>query len=179
MVLSWALRTSSADSSADPHAQEMRKRAVLLLLDLYEKKTQIIIPTIVLSEFLYPIPPDEHGKFIATLQKKCFLAPFDLAACSLASKLLQQHRGLPRDQQIQRIVLKSDVMIVAAAKVAGASVFYSHDEKCRILAGTANMIAKDLPTHSEDLFKNLLLKENRAIKLSDSGEPEIEDETEE
>jgi hypothetical protein len=178
MIVSWVLREPPKGDNPDGHAAEMRKRALLLWMELYDKKTQIIIPTVVVSECLVPIPPLEHGGFIAKLQKMCFLAPFDLAACSLAAQLWQQHRGLPKDQRIERSVLKSDVMIVAAAKIAGASVFYSHDEKCRLLARSAGMTAKDLPTHSEDMFKNLLLKQNRDIELKESGDPVLEEDPE-
>lgn len=45
-------------------------------------------------------------------------------------------------------------MIVASAKAFGASKFYTHDEKCRKLAGLA-MDAYDLPTHRYDLFADL------------------------
>lgn len=175
MIVSWALREPPEGGKPDTRALEMRHRALLLLINLYDNKSQIIIPTVVVSECLIPIPPSEHGGFISKLQKKFFLAPFDLAACSLAAHLWQQHRGLPKEHQIERSLLKSDVMIVASAKVAGASVFYSHDEKCRSLATSARMTAKDLPTHSEDMFKNLLLQQDREIKLKESGEPAIED----
>jgi hypothetical protein len=47
---------------------------------------------------------------------------------------------------------------IAVAKVAGASVFYSHDAKSRKLAAQAGMKALDLPTHNEDMFTNAEMK---------------------
>ena len=52
-------------------------------------------------------------------------------------------------------MLKADVLIISSAKVGGASSFYSHDDKCRKLASVAGLMARDLPTHSEDLFVNV------------------------
>jgi hypothetical protein len=55
-------------------------------------------------------------------------------------------------------VLKADVLIISSAKVAGASVFYSHDAKSRSLAAEAGLKPLNLPTHSEDMFTNAELK---------------------
>ena len=71
---------------------------------------------------------------------------------SLAAKLWLDHRGLPKGEQIERVVLKVDIMIVATAKAAGAKTFFSHEPKVRRLVESAGMQARDLPTHSEDLF---------------------------
>jgi len=59
---------------------------------------------------------------------------------------------------IKRQVLKADVQIVATAKVAGAGTFYSHDLKCRKLAVSAGLTARDLPTHSQILFIDAEMK---------------------
>jgi len=60
---------------------------------------------------------------------------------------------LSKDLQYnQRHVLKADAMIVAAAKSAGATEFYSHDKKCRALAKRV-MKSFDLPTRDpNDMF---------------------------
>lgn len=69
MIVSWVLRKPPEGGNPDSHAAEMRKRALLLWMELYDKQTQIIIPTVVVSECLVPIPRLEHGGFIAKLQK--------------------------------------------------------------------------------------------------------------
>jgi hypothetical protein len=81
----------------------------------------------------------------------------------MAAQLWQWHRRLPPEDQIQRSILKVDVLIIAVAKVAGASVFYSHDAKSRKLAAQAGMRALDLPTHSEDMFTNAEMKKLAGI----------------
>lgn len=55
-------------------------------------------------------------------------------------------------QYKERHVLRSDAMIVATAKAAGATEFYSHDRKCRALADIV-MTGRELPTHDpNDIF---------------------------
>jgi hypothetical protein len=109
---------------------------------------------VTVAELLCAVEPQDHGNFVAALTNRFFCPTLDLRASALAAELWRYHRGLPSEQQIQRSVLKADVLIIATAKVAGATTFYSHDEKCRKLASRAGMRARDLPTHSQDLFIN-------------------------
>src|SRR5262249_36340440 len=60
--------------------------------------------------------------------------------------------GLPKEDQSDRKILKSDILIVASAKVAGATEFYSHESKCWRLAAEAGMAAFDLPQTSGNLL---------------------------
>jgi hypothetical protein len=77
---------------------------------------------------------------------------FDLSASALAAELWIRHRGLSKHEQMQRVPLKLDVMVLATAKTAGARLFYSNDRKCRALAKSIGLDARDLPTHSESLL---------------------------
>ena len=76
----------------------------------------------------------------------------------VGADLWLKHRQLPRDDQIPRQTLKSDVLIIATAVVAGATVYYSHDEKARALADLAGMRGEDLPTHHPNLFRDAEIK---------------------
>ena len=154
MALIWALRKDPQKGKLSDHDTEMVRRSRILLRDLDERKLIVIVPAVAVAELLCPIDPKEHGKFIAVLTQRFFCPPFDIRAASLAAELWQYHRGLPSDEQISRTVLKADVLIVSSAKVGGASAFYSHDAKCRRLATHAGLKARDLPTHSENLFVN-------------------------
>jgi hypothetical protein len=155
MVLIWALRKDPKKGKLTDHDAEMLRRSRILLRDLDEKKQIVILPAVAVAELLCPIDPKEHGKFIAVLTQRFFCPPFDIRAASLAAELWQYHRGLPATEQISRTVLKADVLIISSAKVGGASTFYSHDAKCRKLAAHAGLKARDLPTHSENLFVNV------------------------
>jgi hypothetical protein len=125
---------------------------------LEEQKEKIVVPTVMVSELLLGVDPKRHGDYVAALQQRFFCPPYDLRAAALAAELWLHHRGLPKDQQMQRSVLKADVMIVATAKVAGAAVFYSHDGKCRSLANRAGMSGQDLPVNHPDMFRDREIK---------------------
>jgi hypothetical protein len=87
---------------------------------------------------------------IATLSERLVCPSFDLHAAAIAADLWAQHQKLPADlQYTKRHVLKADVMIVASAKAIGATDFYTHDKRCRALAGIM-MTAHDLPTDDPD-----------------------------
>jgi PIN domain len=160
MVLIWGgLRPPVArNPAASAHAVDMEFRSRVLIRDLEDRGEKIIIPTVAVAELLTALDDHLHGKFIAALTDRFFCPPFDLRAAAMAAQLWQWHRRLPPEQQIQRSILKADVLIIAVAKVAGASVFYSHDAKSRKLAAQAGMKALDLPTHSENMFTNAEMK---------------------
>jgi hypothetical protein len=168
MVLIWGgLRPPVAKSpAASAHGADMEFHSRVLIRDLEDRGEKIIIPTVAVAELLAPLDAHQHGQFIAALTERFFCPPFDLRAAAMAAQLWQWHRRLPQEQQIQRSILKADVLIIAVAKVAGASVFYSHDAKSRKLAAQAGMKALDLPTHSEDMFTNAEMK-----KLAGSAPP--------
>lgn len=157
MVLIWGFQKPHYKPKNKPHNQdviEMRRRSKLLLRTLAEDEETVMVPAIAISEVLLGIRPEEHGEFIATLQERFFLPPYDLRAASLAAKLWQETRDLPKAEQPTRTTLRADVMIVATAKVAQAKTIFSHDEKLRKLAARAGIDARDLPTHSANMFVN-------------------------
>lgn len=157
MILIWGFHKPHYKPKAKPRNQdvgEMRRRSRLFLRTLEEEEETVMVPAIAVSEVLLGIPPKDHGDFIATLQESFFLPPYDLRAASLAARLWQETRELPKSEQPVRSTLRSDVMIVATAKVAKAKAIYSHDENLRKLAVRAGMEAYDLPTHSPNMFIN-------------------------
>lgn len=156
MIVIWSLGKphKGAKKTSRQKFAEMRRRSCILLETLAEASETVIVPTPAVSELLVGIESAKHGTFIAELQQRFFLPPFDIHASALAADLWQKHRKLPKEDQSERPRLKMDVLIVATAKVAGAVKFYSHDAKCRSLAHLAGMEAHDLPSHSEDLYIN-------------------------
>lgn len=112
------------------------------------------------------VDPKKHARVIAYFQDRFFCPPFDLKACVLAARLWHFERGLPghsaglpEEERSARRVLKSDILIVASAKEAGVSDFYSHEPKCRRLAAEAKMVAHDLPITSGNFVTDLEVKE--------------------
>jgi predicted nucleic acid-binding protein len=160
MILIWGLQIAGSKRGNPRYQQltEMQQRAAILLDVLEEKKEEIIVPTVTASELLVKVELAEHGNYLAEMQKRFFLPHFDLAAAALAAELWQKHATLSKDERIARKTLKADVMIVATAKVAGATAFYSHESKCRKLAEMAGMEGRDLPTRHPHMFRDAELK---------------------
>jgi predicted nucleic acid-binding protein len=159
-TLIWGLQ--SADSRGgnprQKNLKEMQQRSRILLSILEEGGETIIVPTVMVAELLIKVEVASHSRFLATLQGRFFIPPFDLRACALAADLWIRHRGLARDEQIQRTTLKADVLIVATAKVAGAKLIYSNDPKFRKLAESAPIKAEDLPVKHPDMFRDRELR---------------------
>ena len=104
------------------------------------------------------IEPSHHGTFLAELNDQFHLAVFDLRAAALAAMLFQQSESLPKEAGVARACIKADILIVASAKVAGATQFYSHEPRVRKLAVLAGMEGKNLPTQGSNLWTELDMK---------------------
>ena len=130
---------------------DKRKRSLALLR--WGQERQMVFPTVALSEVLIPIAKDKRIAVIHTIKEFFVVHPFDEKAATIASDLWVRHKQLPKEEQYQeRLVLKADVMIIASAVAAGATHFYSHDEKCRKLA---ELIIKGCQPISRDPGGNL------------------------
>lgn len=128
MILIWGIRRGGKASQ-----KGREHRAGILLRTLEEQKAQVVVPTISIAELLVPVPREDHGKFINELQKRFICPPFDVQAASIAADLWRQNSTLTEIDQLSRKTLKADVQIIATAKAAGATKFFSHDRKCRKL----------------------------------------------
>jgi hypothetical protein len=167
MTLIWGIQ-SAIYRSGNPRQRnlaEMQRRSVILLDLLEEEKETILVPCVAVAELLVGVDLGNHAAFLAEVQRRFFCPPFDLPASELAARLWIRHRELPKGEQIARNVLKSDVMIVATAKVAGAKKFYSSDPKCRALADLAGMTGNDLPLNHPDMFRDQEI--NRRLNLNE------------
>lgn len=162
-ILSFLLkRQPPGEHNPNQDVAEMFRRSRLLLRELKSENTRIFIPTVVVAEVLIGVDQLRHGEFVAALEKHFIIVPLDIHATSLAAKLWIKNHDGPSEDAIERKYLKSDVLIVATALVAGAKVFYSHDKKCRKLADRAGMIGRDLPETSRYLFD---LTESEDLRL--------------
>ena len=141
MTLIWGMQGFGARRGNPRQAdlKEMQFRARVLLELLEERKEEIALPSVVVSEFLVGVPSGRHKDFLTEIDRRFRVHPFDLPACALAANLYLQQKPLPQSEQIDRKCLKSDVLIVATAKLAGSAVFYTNDAKCRKLAERAAM----------------------------------------
>ncbi len=144
MTLIWGIRKDGPD--------EQQKRAKFLFQKLEEEKAQVIVPAIVVAEYLVPVRQDERDRVAALLGESFRVVPFDIRCTVLAAQIFGQFKKGKASKTVGgRDLLKADAMIVASAKAAGASVFYTDDKRCRKMAGSV-MEARGLPDIPSNLF---------------------------
>ncbi len=153
MILIYAGVVPRKSYKATKASRELEVRAKILLH--MRKKDIIVLPTIAISEVLVPVPANQRGALLSELSQQFLCPPFDLRAADIAVGIWAEYKKFPgKSEHKNRHVLRADAMIVAAAKSAGATVFYSHDKGCRALADLV-MTGRDLPTDDPD---NMFLK---------------------
>jgi len=144
MTLVWGIRK-------DGTAQQT-KRARWLFQALDDEESQIVIPSVSLSEYLTLVDSDKRSAVAQHMTERFIVAPFDVPSAVLAARLFNEERpkrkgGKPNARKI----LRADCLIVATAASYGATTFFSADKDCRSMANQV-MTAKDLPDQPDNLF---------------------------
>lgn len=143
-ALVWAVRRQGTPAELD--------RGQLLFERLQEDNAQVVIPSIVIAEYLVPSEKKLHPSIIEAINRRFLIKPFDVHCASLAAELFKSGKPMrPNGVPFGREILRSDTLIIATAVVHKAKVFYSDDGDCRALASTV-MDARPLPTFREQLF---------------------------
>lgn len=129
----------------------LRERAKFLLQKLIESECSIVLPAVVVGEVLAGVDASHQSALMEHLSRSFICAAYDVAAAGIAADL---HKRLPSAAKYveARIVLKADLQVVATAKVAGATQFYSIDARCRELSTALGMVSLDLPEIQRDLL---------------------------
>jgi predicted nucleic acid-binding protein len=153
-IVIWAIKEEATLGQEDmiPRAQEF-------LLQLDKQKANILLPTVVVSDLLLPIPQREHGAFVKEISKRFLIAPYDMSAALLYARIWQDRY----DEQIVDELLnegntkgyiKANCMIVAIAIAQNADCIYSHDRSVHKFAEGKIKVANlpDSPSQRE-LFK--------------------------
>ncbi len=145
MTLVWGIRKKGQADKVE-HAK-------YLFAQLEEEEAQIIIPSVVIAEFVIPFKTrKEREDVIARMRNRFLIAPFDARDAALAAELwLAGKSGRQMKKDNARVCLRADSLIIASARNHGARVFYTDDEDCFNMAKTV-MEAKKLPTIPPDLF---------------------------
>jgi predicted nucleic acid-binding protein len=144
MTLVWGIRKRGS--------KENLEHAAILFAELERDDATIIVPAVVVAEYLIPVPSEDRDNTVTALQR-FQIEPFDVRDAVLAAKLWSD--GKTRRQMASagaRICLRADTLIVATAKNRGAREFYTDDNDCFDMATRAGMAAKKLPTMDGRLF---------------------------
>lgn len=163
-ILVWGIRRE-----ATPGQEKMIKRTGLLLEYLEENDALIIIPSVVVGEFMVRVPPDKHKKVLAVLEKRFQIAPYDTAAALIAAQLwIEKNKGSSRVsddlreglKDPSRIKLKDDCKIIATAIKCKADCIYSEDDGVQKF-GQGKIEVRDVPKY---LMKQAELFDSQAPK---------------
>lgn len=132
-VLIWGIKEQASEGQEENIANT--KRFINELAD----DTKVIIPSIVMAEFLLPIPPKLHATVINLFSKLFIIAPFDTYAASKLSLVWQAFKNPEiakriEEEQRTRAELRADAMIVATALAQRADCIYSQDRWLKTFA---------------------------------------------
>jgi predicted nucleic acid-binding protein len=145
MVLVWAIRKKGP--------KDKILHAGYLFKELQQAKAQVIVPSIVVAEYIAPINPQDRIKVVAAITERFRIEPFDIKDVVTAAELWDWGRaGRPMQRPGARTALRADSLIVATARNHGATEFYTEDEACFAMANRI-MTAKRLPTIAPSLFE--------------------------
>ena len=146
MILVWGIRR---------HGDEQQvKRAEWLFQEFEDNGTQVLVPSVVLAEYLVPIDPQSHSDVVAPLASRFIIAPFDVHCAAVAARLfVEGKKERTMEAEHSRNLLKSDSLIIATAVVHGARTLYSDDADCRKLADRfPRFKVERLPTIAPNLW---------------------------
>lgn len=146
-ILIWGIR-----KEATPGQEPMIARAEAFIDYLEKKKTRVIVPSVVVGEFLARTPVEIHEKVVAVLERRFQVPPFDAAAAACAASLFQKHQG--SKSNYGRAILKADIQILATAITRKARILYTHDEELAKIA-QAYLRVEKMPefARQEELFE--------------------------
>jgi predicted nucleic acid-binding protein len=127
-VLIWGI-----EQKARSNQQEMISRTKRFIDSLSKDDIKAIVPAVVLSEFLMPIPPKEVGQYLNIINQYLMVVPYDAVAAMEFARIWQSKteqkviEKLRNEEGIGKNHLKIDSMIVATAVTRKATCIYSHD----------------------------------------------------
>lgn len=141
---------------------EQLQRAEWLFEELEAENAQVLVPTIVVAEYLVPVEKRYHAATIEAIHRRFLVKPFDVECASLAAELFNIGKPLRKSNvHMGREVLRADTLIIATARVHKAKVLYSDDDTCRKLANHV-IEARPLPINSPHLFTEAPAKKPRS-----------------
>jgi hypothetical protein len=126
-VLIWGIKEQCIEGQEDMIARAKD------FIDNLNNETLVLIPSLVVAEFLMNVPPNLHAMVINLFSKKFVISSFDALCASKYTQIWQAHKSIA-DAEIlaksgkTRAELKADGMIVAIAVANKAQCIYSHDK---------------------------------------------------
>jgi len=123
-VLAWGVQKEH-----DPKCPDGVDRALQLIKAYSNTKQPIVVPAIVLAEYLAGQCLDRSRSIHDILGKAFFIAPFDTQCADIAGALYDKRTAdsILAGNAVSRVALKDDYKILATAIALKASHLYTHD----------------------------------------------------
>jgi predicted nucleic acid-binding protein len=130
-ILIWGMR-----GVASPGQEDCVERAKELFAELDEADAQVIVPSVVVAEFLAGVQKTQHTEFLEVLNRRFQIPPFDVRTAAVAAGLWRDaaERNPHLRAQVQeafpgteKAKIKADMMILATALVRKAEILYTAD----------------------------------------------------
>ncbi len=147
-ILIWGVR-----GVATPGQEDRVERARDLFVELDEADAQVIVPAVVVAEFLAGVPKARHQDLLDVLNRRFQIPPFDTRTAALAAEIWRDaaERNPHLKDQVreqfpgtEKAKIKADMMILATAWVGEEGVLDSHDRQGRQVA-EERIEVRDLP----------------------------------
>ncbi len=137
-ILIWGIRGISTGGQ-----EGMINRSQALFEDLDGSDADVMVPAVVVSEFLAGVPRPQHPGLLEVLNRRFQLPPFDVRTAAVAAGLWRE--AAERNPHLREVIreafpgtekakIKADMMILATALVRKADVLYTHDGQLGTIA---------------------------------------------
>ncbi len=137
-ILIWGIRAVATTGQ-----EVMIIRAKALIKELDQADAEVLVPTVVVGEFLAGVPREQHGELVNVLNRRFQVPPYDVRAAAVAAGLWRDYASRkPTLRELieaefpgtQKAKIKADVMILATALARRADILYTHDGPLKTIA---------------------------------------------
>lgn len=147
-ILIWGVR-----GYATPGQEDRVVRTRELFEELDEMDAEVIVPSVVVAEFLAGVPKAQHVGLLEVLHRRFQIPPFDVRTAAVAAELWRD--AAARNPNLKELIkeafpgterakIKADMMILASALARKADVLYTNDGPLRKVA-EERIEVRDLP----------------------------------
>jgi len=121
-VLIWGTKANTGSEQS-----EKCLNAKYFFESLHKDHKTVIVPMVVLAEFLVKIPQSEHSKIMGYFEKSFIIVPIDGLTASVYAQIYQKNKISTSELSKPRQAIKIDRLIVASAVAYKADILYSED----------------------------------------------------
>jgi predicted nucleic acid-binding protein len=166
----WIYLHPKSPASMTDAQKQFHLRARLLAAELEEDDAEIVVPTVLIGEYLVGCDQADWVRVVQSFAEQFVCPDFDLPACQQAALVRQKHLKETKGQiyKERRNVLSADVKILGTALAQRVKRLYTCDADFRKLASSF-IEALDLPTHGRDLFRENEIRHSLGMPIKSPG----------